>query len=165
MFSLAISCLTMSSLSWPMDLTSGSYAILFFTALGFTFITRHIWNWVLLPLWPSRFILSGAIGSCPLLFWRSILDSFQPILGLIFQCHIFFSFYVVRGVLMANILGWFAIPSTRGSRFVRTLHYDSSVLDGPAWHGSLLHGVMQTPSPWQGSDPWKGDQANNIYFT
>ena len=33
----------------------GSYAILFFTALDFTFTTRHIHNWMLFPLWPSHF--------------------------------------------------------------------------------------------------------------
>ena len=29
---------------------------------------------------------------------------------------------VVHGVLMASILGWFAIPSSSGSHFLRTLH-------------------------------------------
>ena len=33
---------------------------------------------------------------------------------------------------MANILEWFAIPSSSDSRFVRTLHYDPSILGGPA---------------------------------
>ena len=39
-----------------------SYAILFFTALDFTFTTRHIHNWASFPLWPSCFILSGTIS-------------------------------------------------------------------------------------------------------
>ena len=34
------------------------------------------------------------------------------------------------------LLVWFAIPSTNGSHFVRTLSYDPSVLAGPAQHGS-----------------------------
>ena len=46
--------------------TPGSYAILFFAALGFTFITRHIHKWESFPLRPGGFILSGAISSCPL---------------------------------------------------------------------------------------------------
>ena len=68
-----------------------------------------------------------------------------------------FSFYTVHEILMASILGWFAIPSSNGSCFVRTLFYDLSVLGDPAWHGSQLHWVMQAPSPWQGSDTWRGN--------
>ena len=41
----------------------------------------------------------------------------------------------VHGVLQARILQWFAIPSSSGSCFVRTLHCDLSILGGPA----LLH--------------------------
>ena len=40
----------------------------------FTFTTRYIHNCVSFPLWPSCFILSGAIINCPLLFPISILD-------------------------------------------------------------------------------------------
>ena len=58
--------------------TSGSYAILFFTAWAFTSITWHIHNAVSFLLWPSRFILSGAIRSCTPLFSSSTLDTFQP---------------------------------------------------------------------------------------
>ena len=53
----------------------------------------------------------------------------------------------VHGVLMARILERFAIPSSIGPCFVRTLHYDPSILGGPAWHGSQLHWVTQAPSP------------------
>ena len=42
-----------------------SYAILFFAASDFTFITRHIHNWVSFLLWPSCFIHSEAIGNSP----------------------------------------------------------------------------------------------------
>lgn len=28
-------------------------------------------------------------------------------------------------------------------------------MNGPAWHGSLLHWVRQALSPWQSCDPWK----------
>ena len=44
----------------------GSYAILFFTALGFTFTTRHTHSWASFLLRPSCFILSGAVSNCPL---------------------------------------------------------------------------------------------------
>ena len=49
------------------------------------------------------------------------------------------------------MLGRFAIPSTRGSCFVRTLHYDPCILGGPTQHDSWLHWVLQAPLPWQGS--------------
>ena len=55
----------------------GSYLVLFFTASDFTFTTRHIHTWASFPLWPSHFILSGAIIDCPLLFPSSILDILQ----------------------------------------------------------------------------------------
>ena len=69
----------------------GFYAALFFTALDFTFTTRHIHSWASFPLWPGHFILPGAISNCPLFFPYSILDTFWP-KGLIFWCHFFFHF-------------------------------------------------------------------------
>ena len=113
----------------------GSYAILFFTASDFTFTTRHIYSWVSFLLWPSRFILSGAISNCPPLFPSSISDTFWH-RGLIFQCHIFLPFFTVHGVLVARILEWVVISSSSGPHFFRTLHYDLSILGGPAQHGS-----------------------------
>ena len=61
------------------------------------------------PLWPSRFILSGAIRDCPLFFPSSILGTFPP-WGFIFRCCIFLSFHTAHGVLTARILEWFVIP-------------------------------------------------------
>ena len=81
----------------------GSYTILFFAALGFTFIIRHINNWASYLLWPSCFICFRAIGNSPPLSPSSILDTFRPG-GLIFQCHIFLAFYIVHEVLTARIL-------------------------------------------------------------
>ena len=49
------------------------------------------------------------------------------------------AFYTGHEDLMASVLGWFDIPSSRGSGFVRTLCYDPFVLGGPAQHGSELH--------------------------
>ena len=88
------------------------------------------------PLLPSRFILSGAIGNSPPCFLTSILDTFRP-RELIFWCHIFLSFYTARDVVTASILGWLAIPFSSGSRFVKSLCYDPSVLGGPTRHGQL----------------------------
>ena len=45
-------------------------------------------------------------------------------------------FHTVHGVLETRILMWFAIPSSGGPCFVRTLHYDPSILGSPAQRGS-----------------------------
>ena len=54
---------------------------------------------------------------------------------------------------MVSILGWFAIPSSSGSRFVKTLRHDTSVLGNPTRHGSQLHRVTEAPLPQCSSDP------------
>ena len=95
---------------------------------------------------PAISFFSGAISSSPLLFPRSILDTFRPG-GLIFQCHIFSSFYTVHEILRARILGWLDIPFSSRSHFVRTLCYDPSVLGGPTQHGLELHQVTQARAP------------------
>ena len=109
-----------------------SCIILFFEALDFTLITRHIHNWASYLFWPSCFIHSGASGDSPLLFPSSMLDTFRSG-GFIIWCHIFLAFYTVHVVLTASILGWFAILSSSGSHFVRTLCYHPSIFGGPAW--------------------------------
>ena len=133
----------------------GSCAILFFTASDFTFTIRHIHNWVLFLLWLSLFTLSGDISNCPLLFPVAYWTP-SDLGGLIFWSHIFLPFYTVHGVLTPGILEWFAISSSSGPHFARTLHCDLTVLGGPAWLGSQLHWVTQAPLPWQSSDPWRG---------
>ena len=64
------------------------------------------------------------------------MDCSTPGLPAILQGRIFLSFCTAHEVLTASILGWFAIPSSSGSRFVRTLLYDPSVLGGPTQHVS-----------------------------
>ena len=120
--------------------SSPAYTILFFTASDLTFTTRHIYSWLSSPLWPSHFIFSGAMSNCPLLLPSSILDTFRPE-GRIFWCHIFFPYHVAHGVLTARILEWFAIPSSLGPRFVRTLYYDPPVLGGPVCRNSQFYWV------------------------
>ena len=78
---------------WPN--IPGSYVILFFTELDFTFTTRIIHKWASFPLWPSCFILSIAIHNCLPLFPSSMLDTFWS-LGLIFWCHIFLPFHTAH---------------------------------------------------------------------
>ena len=95
----------------------GSYAILFFTASDFTFITRQIHNWTSFPLWFNLIIPSEAISV--------LLPSS------IFQCHIFLPFHTAHGALKAKMLKWFAILFSSGPCFVRTHHHDPSILGGP----------------------------------
>ena len=117
----------------------GSFEILFFTALDFSFITSHIHNWVVFLLWLCLFIPSGAISP---LFSSSILGTYWP--GeLIFQHHTHLPFYTVHGVLKPRILKWFAIPFSSGPLFFRALHQDPSILGGPTQHGSQFHWVTQ----------------------
>ena len=112
MFTLAISCLTTSSLPWFIP---GSYAILFFTALDFTFTTGYSHSCGLFPLWPIFFILYGSVSP---LSPSSVWDSYR--LGvLIFWCHIFLPFHAIHGVFEARILKWFIIPYSSGPCFVR----------------------------------------------
>ena len=152
MFTLAISCLTTSNLPWFTNLTLQvpMWYSFFFNSFRFAFTTRNIHSWVSFLFWPNLFILSGNINKCLSLSPISILDTFQPG-GFIFWCHIFLPFHTVHGVLTARILVWFAIPSSSGSHFFKTLHC------GPSFFGSCeLHWVTQTPSSRQGCDPFVG---------
>ena len=82
---------------------------------------------------------SGAIS---LLFTSSILDIYWPG-GLIFQYHIFLPFHTAHGIPKGRILEWFSIIFSSGPPFVRTLHYDLSILAGPSWHDSRLYWFTQ----------------------
>ena len=131
----------------------GTYAIFFFIALDFTFTARHIHNCHFHFVPANLFFLvliAISLWSSPVPFWT------PDYLG----CSIsgvtpFWLFDTVHGVLMANILVWIVISYSSGPHFVRKLHFDSSVLGGPARHGSQLHWVNQVPSPWQNCDPWR----------
>ena len=84
-----------------------------------TLSTRHIYNLVLFPVWPSHFIISGAISNCPLLFSRSILDTFQAGVGAHLLMSYPLSFHTVYGILPGRILEWVSISSSIGSYFSR----------------------------------------------
>jgi len=124
MFTLAISCLTTSSLPWFMDLTlqiSMQYCSLqHWTLLSppDTSTTGHCFHFGS----ASSFLLE-LFFPC---FSSSILNTNQSG-GLIFQCHIFLPFHTVHGVLKARMLKWFSIPFSSGPHFVRTLHHDLPV--------------------------------------
>ena len=78
MFTLAICCLATSNLPWFMDLTFQIPMHMVLYSIGLYFY-RRIHIWASFALWPSLFILSGAILviASPL-FPISILDTFQP---------------------------------------------------------------------------------------
>ena len=84
-----------------------SYAVLFFIALDFNFITRHTHSWASFPLWPSHFILSGAISICPPLFPSSTLDAIWPA-GLLFRVISFCLFMLCMGFLWQEY--WRGLP-------------------------------------------------------
>ena len=96
------SCLQsfLASESFPMSqrFTSGgqntgvsfSAAVLPMNIQNFTFTTSHIHNWVSFLLWPSHFILSGALFP---LFPSSILDTCQP--GGSSSCVMPFCFFIL----------------------------------------------------------------------
>ena len=140
MFTLAVSCLIMSNLLCFMDLTFQvplqycSLQLQSWLSPPDTSTTEHRFCFdpatsFFLELLVSRFPL------CP----SSIPDTFWPG-GLIFQCHIFLPSHTIHGVLEAGIPEWLAIPSSRGPRFVRTLHCNLSIL--VALHG-MAYGFIE----------------------
>ena len=132
MFIFSISCLTMSNLSWFMNLT-GLECFHFDPATSFfleLFLCSYHWT-------------------------LSDLESYLS------ASYLFLPFHTVHRILMARILKWVAISFSGGPCFVRTFHCDPSVLGGAAWHGLWLHWVMQAPSPRQGCDPWRGTKLRH----
>ena len=97
----------------------GSFEILLFTALDFTFITSHIHNWWCFCFGSvSSFLLELFLHSSPVVY-RAPTDPESS-----FSVVFFLSFHTVHGVLKPGILKWFAIPFSSGPHFVRALHQD-----------------------------------------
>ena len=124
MFTLAVSCLTTSHLSWFMDLA-------FEVPMQYCSLQHH--TWLLSPDTPTAEHYFS-VGPAASLFLKllvialcsSTVSYWTPSdlgVGVIFQCHNFFPFCTIHGVLAARILEWFAIPSSSELRFIRTLHY------------------------------------------
>ena len=133
MFPLAISCLTTFDLLWFMHLTFQVPMNIVLTSIRLYFYHQsHPQLGVVFALAPS-FILSGVTSR---MISSSILGTYRT--GeFIFHCPIFLPFHTLRGVLKARILKWFAIPSSSGPHFVRTLH-----LTPPSWVG--LYGMAHS---------------------
>ena len=117
-------------------------------------------RWVTTPMWLSGslrpFLYSSsfflemlviALHSSIIAYW-----TLSYLGDLIFWCCIFLPFPTVHGVLWARILEWFAIPSSSGPWFVRTLYYGPSVLGGPAHHGSFSSVVQSCLTPYDSMD-------------
>ena len=141
-FTLAISCLTTSNLPWFTDLTTGSYALLLFTASDFTSITSHIHNWVVFLLWLRLFILSCIISP---LISSSILGIYQP--GeFIFQYPIFLPFILFMGFSRQEYWSGLPFPSP-----VDHVLAELSTMTHPSW--VPLHGMAQSHWVRQGCVP------------
>ena len=50
-----------------------------------------------------------------------------------------FAFSYCPWGFQARILEWVAIYFSHEPDFVKTLHYNQSILHGPEWHGSEFH--------------------------
>ena len=90
LFTLAISCFTVSNLPWFMDLTF---------QVPMQYCSLQLWTSLLSPdynhnrasslLRPSHFIVSRAVSNCPLLFPSSILDPFRPVVAYLLMLYLF----------------------------------------------------------------------------
>ena len=154
MFTLAISCLTMSHLPWFMGLTFQDlmqYCSLQHQILPSSSDTstteRHFGFGPSASFFLEVFLI--VLHSFPVVYWTpSYLGGAHLLVPYLF------AFSYCSWASYDKILEWFAIPSSSGPHFVRTLHYGLSILGGPALHGSESHWVTQGPLPWQGCDPW-----------
>ena len=105
MSSLAIPCLTTSSLPCFMDLTF-QIPMQYCSSQHQTSLSQNPQLSVISAL---AQLLHSFYSYCPLLFPSSILDTFQPG-GLIFWCHFFLPFCAVHSALTARISSSYASP-------------------------------------------------------
>ena len=133
MFTLAISRLTTSSLSWFMNLT-------FQVPMQYCSLQHRT---LLLSPVPSPTGCCFCFDSIPSFFLELFLH-WSPVgywaptdLGSSSFSVLFLPFHTIHGVLKARILKWFAIPFSSGPHSVSPLHHDPSVLGGSTWHGFI----------------------------
>ena len=128
MFSLAISCLTMTNLPWFMGLifqVPMKYCSLQHQALLPSPVTSTTGSVFTLA---HPFIFPGVISP---LISGSILSTYRP-REFPFQYPIILPVHTVHGVLKAKILKWFAIPLSSGLHSMRHLHHAPPILGCPA---------------------------------
>ena len=112
------------SRTWLSDWTELNWCNITLERIGLTYITNHIYSWVLFLLWLHLFTLSGVISP---LISSSILSTYWP--GeFIFQCPIFLPFHTVHGLLKARILKWVQFPSP-----VDKILPELSTMTRPSW--------------------------------
>ena len=75
-------------------------------------------------------LLVIALHSSPVAYWTTSDLRWVGVAHLLMSYLL--PFHTVHGVLAARILEWFAIPSSSGSRCVRTLHYYPPIVSGSA---------------------------------
>jgi len=93
-----------------------------------------LWCWIIF-LGNELISFCHFSGSTQVGYWTPSDLGNSPLVSYIFA----FS----HGVLLAKILQWVIISSSSGPGFVKTLHYDPSILHVPSQHGLYLHGVMK----------------------
>ena len=146
MFTLTISCLAIPNLPCFVDLTFQDpvqYCSLQHWTLRSPRDTSTAG--VLFPLWPSCFILSGAISNCPCSFPSSVI-------GHLPDC-------VTSSCLFILFMGFSGQESFHGLPFASAVdHFLSELLTVAHLSRGALYGrthnftVIQVPSLWQGCD-------------
>ena len=145
MFTLAITSLTNFNLPWligltfqvPMQYCSLQHRTLLPSPVTST--TGHCFHFGSV----SSFFLELFLHSSPVAYWV------LPTWGINLSMSYLFAFsYCSWGSQGKNTeVKWLAITFSSGPHFVRTLHYDPSVLGGPTRHGSLFPWVRQGCGP------------------
>ena len=121
MFTLAISCLTTSSLPWFMDLKF-QVPMQYCSLQHWTSITSHIHNWMLFSLCLCLFITSRVFPhSSSVACWRPTDLGSSSSIVISFGLS-----YCLEGS-QGRSTEMIAIPFSSGLRFVRTLHQDPSI--------------------------------------
>ena len=152
-FNLAISCLTLSSLTWFMDLTFQVPVLLY--SIRLYFHHQYIHCWLSVPPWPSCITLSGAISNCPPLLPSSIEDTFWSG-GAHLLVSYFLPFHTLHGVIAARILEYVHLL-LRWTTFCRNSHY---ALSWMALRG-VAHSFLEFASSCTMARLWllKGDRS------
>ena len=160
-FTLAISCLIMSSLPWFMNLTF-QVPMWYCCLQHWTLLSSlNIHSWLPFPLWHSLFILSGAISNWPLPFSCSILDTFWP--G---------GAYLLVSYLFAfSYCSWGSCSKNTGVVCHSLLQWTTFYQNCPGWPVHLAWLCMVwlmaslgygSPLLWQSCDPWMCSNSYQI---